>query len=111
MKDTDVRAWRLSDFPVAAGWWERLSPIARRILAVFADAEPGAALTPDELAQRAGLRGGRCAIAGTLAWPTRYARELGLMLPLQWELGVYSMDSDIAGLFRVIAEEAPRGVA
>ena len=67
--------------------------------------EPGEPFAGEEIARRLGLEKGAHGVAGVLAWPGRYSRHLGRLLPIETagrpDGGTdYYMEPEVAALFR-----------
>ncbi|WP_407939514.1 DUF6416 domain-containing protein [Nocardia terrae] len=98
-----TQPWTPSDADLAAEVWDRLSDKARALLSVLVDA-PGREFSGQELAELLGLSGSQSA-AGILSRPSRLCAEAGRGYMWRWRYPdgqpcVYSMDEDIAALFR-----------
>ncbi|HEV7176394.1 MAG TPA: DUF6416 domain-containing protein, partial [Solirubrobacteraceae bacterium] len=67
--------------------------------------ESGEPFAGEEIARRLGLEKGAHGVAGILAWPGRYSRHLGRLLPIETagrpDGGTdYYMEPEVAALFR-----------
>ena len=99
----EASAWSADDADQAAWLYGRLAPPARALFDMLADA-PGARIGGEEIARRLGLEKGSHGVAGILAWPGRYSRGLGHVLPIATDGRPdggtdYYMDPEIADLF------------
>lgn len=99
----EARAWSAEDVDQAAWLYGRLAPPARALLDMLADA-PGTRIAGEEVAKRLGLEKGSHGVAGILAWPGRYSRGLGRVLPISTagraDGGTdYYMEPEVAELF------------
>jgi Family of unknown function (DUF6416) len=99
----EARPWSAQDADQAAWLYGMLAPPARALFDLLADA-PGARIGGEEIARRLGLEKGSHGVAGILAWPGRYSRRLGRVLPIATEVRPdggtdYYMDPDVAELF------------
>jgi len=108
---TDVRAWSAEDADQAAWLYGELAPPARELFDLLADA-PGERFGGESIAKRLGLEKGAHGVAGILAWPGRYSRRLGRVLPIATDGRAdggtdYYMEPDTAALFAV-ARAQPR---
>ncbi|MBV8712900.1 MAG: hypothetical protein JOY56_14025 [Solirubrobacterales bacterium] len=107
----DVRDWSAEDAQEAAWLYRKLAPPARELFDVLAD-RPGGRIGGEQLARRLALEKGSHGVAGVLAWPGRYSRHLGRVLPIATEGRPdggtdYYMEPEIAGLFKA-ARDRPR---
>ena len=107
----DVRAWSADDTDQAAWLYGKLAPPARELVDLLADA-PGERFGGENIAKRLGLEKGAHGVAGILAWPGRYCRHLGRVLPIatagRADGGTdYYMEPDVAALFAA-ARARPR---
>ncbi len=112
---SEVQAWSAEDADQAAWLYRKLAPPARELVDLLADA-PGERFGGEEIAKRLGLEKGAHGVAGILAWPGRYSRHLGRVLPIATEGRAdggtdYYMDPDVAALFAAAraAPQPPRG--
>ena len=99
----EARAWSAQDADQAAWLYGKLAPPARALFDLLADA-PGERIGGEGIAKRLGLEKGAHGVAGILAWPGRYCRHLGRVLPIATEGRAdggtdYYMEPDVAGLF------------
>ena len=112
----EARAWSAEDADQAAWLYGRLAPPARELFDLLIDA-PGERFGGENIAKRLKLDKGAHGVAGILAWPGRYSRHLGRVLPVATEGRTdggtdYYMDPDLAALFakaRTHADTAHRG--
>ncbi len=100
---TTASAWSAEDGEVAAWLYRKLAPPARQLFDMLLDA-PGERIGGEEVARRLGLDKGAHGVAGILAWPGRYCRHLGRVLPIATEGRSdggtdYYMEPDAAELF------------
>jgi hypothetical protein len=108
----DAQPWSAADADQAAWLYARLAPPARSLFDLLA-ASPGSRLGGNELAARLAVDKGAHGIAGILAWPGRYSRRLGRVMPIATEGREdggtdYYMEPDVAALFT--AAPAPPAV-
>jgi Family of unknown function (DUF6416) len=99
----EARAWSAEDADQAAWLYAKLAPPARQLFDLLADA-PGERFTGEHIAKRLELEKGAHGVAGILAWPGRYSRHLGRVLPIatvgRADGGTdYYMEPDVAKLF------------
>jgi uncharacterized protein DUF6416 len=99
----EARAWSAEDADQAAWLYGKLAPPARELFDLLADG-PGEHFGGEDLAKRLGLEKGAHGLAGILAWPGRYSRHLGRVLPIatngRADGGTdYYMEPDVAALF------------
>jgi Family of unknown function (DUF6416) len=109
----EADAWSAEDADKAAWLHGRLAPPARALFDLLADA-PGARIGGEEIAKRLGLEKGSHGVAGILAWPGRYSRRLGRVLPISTDGRAdggtdYYMEPDVAELFSRARAQPPRG--
>ncbi len=95
--------WSAADAETAAWLYRKLAPPARELVDLLLD-DPGRRRSGNELAERLGLDKGAHGVAGILAWPGRYCRQLGRPLPIATEKREdggtdYFLDADTAALF------------
>ena len=107
----EARAWSADDADQAAWLYGKLAPPARELFDVLADA-PGERYGGENIATRLGLEKGAHGVAGILAWPGRYSRHLGRVLPIATDGRAdggtdYYMEPDVAKLFAA-ARRQPR---
>ena len=97
--------------PAQAAWlYGRLAPPAGALFDLLIDA-PGVRFGGEDIARRLGLEKGAHGLAGILAWPGRYSRHLGRVLPIDTEGRAdggtdYYMEPDTAALFLAARAEA-----
>jgi len=99
----EARAWSAEDADQAAWLYSKLAPPARELFDLLADA-PGQHFGGEDIAKRLGLEKGAHGVAGILAWPGRYSRHLGRVLPIatdgRSDGGTnYYMEPGVAALF------------
>ncbi len=99
----EPQAWSAADADRAAWLYGKLAPPARELFDILA-AAPGERFGGENIAQRLGLEKGAHGVAGVLAWPGRYSRRAGRVLPIATEVrgdgGTdYYMEPEIAALF------------
>ena len=107
----EARAWSAEDADQAAWLYAKLAPPARELFDLLAGA-PEQRFGGEYIATRLGLEKGAHGLAGILAWPGRYCRRLGRVLPIvtagRADGGTdYYMDSDVAELFAAARNEPP----
>ncbi len=107
----EARAWSAEDADQAAWLYAKLAPPARELFDLLAGA-PGERFAGESIAKRLGLGKGAHGLAGILAWPGRYSRHLGRVLPIattgRADGGTdYYMEPDVATLFAA-ARNQPR---
>jgi hypothetical protein len=107
----EAQAWSADDADQAAWLYSKLAPPARQLVYLLADA-PAQRFGGEEIAKRLGLEKGAHGVAGILAWPGRYCRHLGRVLPIATEGRAdggtdYYMESEVAALFAAARESAP----
>lgn len=95
--------WSEKDADQAAWLYGKLAPPARELFDLLAGS-PGERFTGNDIAARIGLEAGAHGVAGILAWPGRYCRKLGRVLPItatgRSDGGTdYSMAPEVAALF------------
>lgn len=90
------------DRSLARNYWSKLSGPARKLFTILIDA-PGETVSGEELAREADIERGVSGVAGVLAWPGRYARQIGKewIWDYEWapEGGQYWMKPDVAAIF------------
>ena len=107
----EPRAWSVDDAGPQAAWlYGRLAPPAGALFDLLIDA-PGARFGGEDIAKQLGLEKGAHGLAGLLAWPGRYSRHLGRVLPIDTEGRAdggtdYYMEPDTAALFSAARAEA-----
>ena len=111
---SDASAWSADDADQAAWLYQKLAPPARELFDLLLDA-PGERFGGETIARRLGLEKGAHGVAGILAWPGRYSRHLGRVLPIDTEGRAdggtdYYIDPDTAAIFATARQEpdAPR---
>jgi Family of unknown function (DUF6416) len=97
-------AWSADDADQAAWLYHKLAPPARELFDMLADAR-GERIRGEQVAKRLNLDKGAHGVAGLLAWPGRYSRHLGRVLPIATEGRAdggtdYYMEPDVGALFR-----------
>ncbi|MGI8920590.1 MAG: DUF6416 domain-containing protein [Solirubrobacteraceae bacterium] len=107
----EARAWSAEDADQAGWLYGKLAPPASELFDLLADA-PGERFGGENIAKRLGLEKGAHGVAGILAWPGRYSRHLGRVLPIatdgRGDGGTdYYMEPDVAALFAA-ARNHPR---
>ena len=103
--DDSLKRWDpQADAEVAAEFWGQLSDQAKKFFSLLVEASPHPITAPElGVALKIDARG----IAGTLAWPGRFAANLGHHLPSRWIDGApvrYWMDESAAELFAEFIE-------
>ncbi len=111
----EARAWSAEDADQAAWLYGKLAPPARALFDLLVDA-PGERIGGENIAKRLGLEKGAHGVAGILAWPGRYCRHLGRVLPIATDGRAdggtdYYIEPDVAALFAAARTRpaAPRG--
>jgi hypothetical protein len=104
--------WSADDAETAAWLYRKLAPPARDLFDLLADS-PGARVGGEQVARQLGLDKGSHGVAGVLAWPGRYSRHLGRVMPIATEGRAdggtdYYMDPETATLFRAARDRSPR---
>lgn len=99
----EAQPWSAGDADRAAWLYAKLAPPARSLFDLLA-AAPGSRFSGNELAARLAVDKGAHGIAGILAWPGRYCRRLGRVMPIATEGREdggtdYYMEPDVAALF------------
>ncbi len=112
LRHGEARAWSADSADQAAWLYGKLAPPARRLFDLVAEA-PGERFGGEDIAKRLGLDKGAHGVAGILAWPGRYCRHLGRVLPIATEGRAdggtdYYMEPDVAALFAA-ARAQPAG--
>jgi hypothetical protein len=107
-----AKAWSAGDADQAAWLYRRLAGPARALFDLLIDA-PGQRFAGNDVAARLGLEKGAHGVAGILAWPGRYTRQLGRAFPIATDGrddgGTdYYMTPEIAELFAA-ARDTPGG--
>ena len=100
---SDASTWSADDADQAAWLYHKLAPPARELFDLLLDA-PGQRFGGEMIARRLGLEKGSHGVAGILAWPGRYSRHLGRVLPIATEGRAdggtdYYINSDTAAIF------------
>ncbi|MGI8558396.1 MAG: DUF6416 domain-containing protein [Solirubrobacteraceae bacterium] len=95
--------WSPDDAEHAAWLLAKLADPARALFELLA-ASPDARFSGNEIAARLGLQKGAHGVAGILAWPGRYCRRLGRVMPIATEGRAdggtdYYMAAEVAALF------------
>jgi hypothetical protein len=98
-----AEAWSADDADQAAWLYHRLAPPARELFDLLL-AAPGQRIGGEQVAKRLKLDKGAHGVAGILAWPGRYSRRVGRVLPIATEGRAdggtdYYMEPDVAALF------------
>ncbi|MTD44413.1 hypothetical protein GKE82_08945 [Conexibacter sp. W3-3-2] len=99
----DAAAWTADDTAEAAWLYGKLAPPARALFDALL-AAPGTRIAGNDLAARLGLEKGAHGVAGILAWPGRYCRKLGRVMPVSTagrdDGGTdYYMEPEVAAVF------------
>lgn len=81
---SEPQAWSAQDADRAAWLYRKLAPPAQRLFDLLAGA-PGERFSGNDIAARLSLDKGAHGVAGILAWPGRYSRRLGRVLPIATE--------------------------
>jgi Family of unknown function (DUF6416) len=102
-RHSEPRAWSADDADQAAWLYHKLAPPAQSLFDILA-AGKGDRISGEALAKQLGLEKGAHGVAGILAWPGRYSRHLGRLLPVATEGRAdggtdYYMDPAVAELF------------
>ncbi len=110
---SEATAWSAQDADQAAWLYGKLAPPARALFDLLADTG-GTRFGGEEIAKRLGLEKGAHGVAGILAWPGRYCRHLGRVLPIATEGRPdggtdYYMEPDVAALFAQARTRAQPG--
>jgi hypothetical protein len=110
--DDEALPWSPDDAETAAWLYRKLAPPARELFDLLADS-PGARVAGEQVARQLGLDKGAHGVAGILAWPGRYSRHLGRVLPIATEGRAdggtdYYMDPETAALFKAARERSSR---
>ena len=105
-------AWTSADADEAAWLYRKLAPPARELFDLLADS-PGARVAGEQVARQLALDKGSHGVAGILAWPGRYSRHLGRVLPIATEGRAdggtdYYMDPEVAELFTAARDRSRR---
>ncbi len=107
----EASAWSAADADQASWLYGKLAPPARALFDLLADGH-GERYGGEEIAKRLGLEKGAHGVAGILAWPGRYSRHLGRVLPITTEGRAdggtdYYMEPEVATLFERARRQAP----
>jgi hypothetical protein len=99
----EAKPWSADDADQAAWLYGRLAPPARELFDLLAQS-PGERFHGEDIARRLSLDKGAHGVAGILAWPGRYSRRLGRVMPIATEGRAdggtdYFMDPGVAPLF------------
>lgn len=110
--DGEALPWSADDIETAAWLYRKLAAPARELFDLLADS-PGARVAGEQVARQLGLDKGSHGVAGILAWPGRYSRHLGRVLPIATEGRAdggtdYYMDPDTAALFQAARDRSDR---
>ena len=108
----DAEAWSADDADQAAWLYRKLAPPARELFDALVDS-PGQRIGGEQVAKRLELDKGAHGVAGILAWPGRYSRHLGRVMPIATEGRAdggtdYYMDPETAELFRAARDRVTR---
>jgi uncharacterized protein DUF6416 len=106
----EANAWSDEDVDQAAWLYGKLAPPARELFDLLLEA-PGERFGGDQIAKRLGLEKGAHGLAGILAWPGRYSRHLGRVLPIATDGRAdggtdYYMEPEVATLFATARSQA-----
>ena len=98
-----AEAWSADDADKAAWLYHRLAPPARELFDLLL-AAPSQRIGGEEVAKQLKLDKGAHGVAGILAWPGRYSRRVGRVLPIATEGRAdggtdYYMEPEVAALF------------
>jgi hypothetical protein len=107
---SEASAWSADDADQAAWLYRKLAPPARELFDLLLDS-PGERFGGEMIAGRLGLEKGAHGVAGILAWPGRYSRNLDRVLPIDTEGRKdggtnYYIDRDTAAIFEAAREQA-----
>jgi hypothetical protein len=80
----EAQAWSAQDGDQAKWLYGKLAPPARALFDILLDAQ-GDPIAGEEIAKRLDLDKGAHGVAGILAWPGRYSRHIGRVLPISTE--------------------------
>jgi len=99
----EASPWSAEDADQAAWLYRKLAPPARQLFDLLIEGR-GEQIGGEQIAKRLGLEKGAHGVAGILAWPGRYSRHLGRVLPIATEGRAdggtdYYMEPDVATLF------------
>ncbi len=105
-------AWTAEDLEQATWLYRKLAPPARELFDLLAD-RPGDRVAGEQVARQLELDKGSHGVAGILAWPGRYSRHLGRVLPIATEGRAdggtdYYMDPEVAQLFTSARDRSRR---
>jgi hypothetical protein len=103
-RHSEPEPWSDEDLKQATWLYRKLAPPARELFDLLME-ESGEPFAGEEIARRLGLEKGAHGVAGILAWPGRYSRHLGRLLPIETagrpDGGTdYYMEPQVAALFR-----------
>ena len=106
----EAEPWSSDDADQAAWLYRKLAPPARELFDLLAD-RPGTRIGGEQVAMQLGLDKGAHGVAGILAWPGRYSRHLGRVMPIATEGRAdggtdYYMDPETATLFTAARDRA-----
>ncbi len=106
----EAEPWSGDDAEQAAWLYRKLAPPARELFDLLAD-RPGTRIGGEQVAMQLGLDKGAHGVAGILAWPGRYSRHLGRVMPIATEGRAdggtdYYMDPETATLFTAARDRA-----
>jgi hypothetical protein len=107
----EAQAWSAQDADQAAWLYDKLAPPAQALFDLLLDGQ-GERFAGEEIAKRLGLEKGAHGVAGILAWPGRYSRHIGRVLPIATEGRPdggtdYLMEPDVLRLFTTARESMP----
>jgi Family of unknown function (DUF6416) len=110
----EARAWSAEDADQAAWLYAKLAPPARELFDLLAGA-PGERFGGENIAKRLSLEKGAHGVAGILAWPGRYCRHLGRVLPIATDGRAdggtdYYMEPEVAALFAAARNQPARSL-
>jgi hypothetical protein len=106
--DVELLDWSPDDLEQAEHVWTYMSPPAKQLFVMLPQ-------QPDEVSwEELGHALGTTdpfVVAGTLAWPARYAKQVGRVRPVKWGRasdgsGTYSLDPVVKALFEKVADGA-----
>lgn len=104
--DGETKPWDLDDLDKARYVWSKMSTKAKELYQLLFEAPE---VTSDELAKALGPNAGADTVAGTFAWPARYAIEVGRTPPTRGgktSAGtVYWLESTVKTLFEKVSAE------
>jgi Family of unknown function (DUF6416) len=107
----EAQAWSADDADQAAWLYGKLAPPSRELFDLLAD-KPGERFGGEAIARRLKLDKGSHGVAGILAWPGRYCRHLGRVLPISTagrpDGGTdYYMEPEVGALFVAARNAVP----